>query len=116
MQLKSLLFLVFLSVLLVSVGCTYSQLSSIKFHMKHDIENKVTIEWASINRLNLYRTSKEVATLNEGKKKWVFSNSDGCVVVYITYTDSDGDSIVSDAYISSGETKCEKRLRYSHHP
>ena len=116
MQINFHIYLASLPVIVVFSACTYSQLSSIKHHIKRDIENKVTIEWASINRFNLYRSSTYVDHLDDGKKKWVFSNFDGCEVVYITYTDSDGDSIVSDAYISSDEAACEKRLPLSNTP
>jgi hypothetical protein len=116
MKLQSSMFMLLALALFSVVGCTYSQLTSIKYDMKRDIENKVTIEWASINRLNPYGFSKKLISDHEGNIKWLFSNPDGCEIVYTTYTDSDGDSIVSGAIIQSDESNCEKRIRYSHHP
>ena len=116
MKIQLVMFLVLALTLFYVVGCTYSQLTSIKHDMERDIENKVTIEWASINRLNPYGFSKKVVSKHKGSMKWLFSNSDGCEIVYTTYTDSDGDFIVSGAIIRSDESNCEKRIRYSHHP
>jgi hypothetical protein len=93
-------------------GCTFSQLSNLKDVMEWDIDMGRTIYSAGINR-TYYGFSREPSLLEDGKKKWTFSNDDGCEVVYITYTDKDGDDIVLEAYFLSEEFKCDKRIRYS---
>ena len=80
--------------------------------MKHDTETGLTIDWAQINN-GLYGFSRKGVLLPNGMKKWIFSNNDGCEIIYITYTDKDGDDIVSDAYFMSKEIYCDKRIRYS---
>ncbi len=79
--------------------------------MKYDIESELTIDWSSMHRFHRAEFTRVFSSLSGGKKKWTYSNNDGCKVVYITYRDSYGYDIVSNAYIDSDEVKCNKRIR-----
>ncbi len=117
-KLKSLLALSILIAwinLLSSCAGTYSQLDWLEMTLKFDVKHKRSILVTGIynnipTALGFYRT---VENMDSKQQKWIFKNSEGCQILYITILDKDDVPRVVEASIISPKYLCEKVLKYS---
>ncbi len=102
-------------------GGYYSQLDFLEEKISFDIKHQNALEttWLHFSTENFtndsgtYAFRKKSIAIGDGKEKWVFQNSKGCQIVYITKLDKFDVRRVINAYILSARELCDKKIKYS---